>query len=621
MTQDNQPDELLLAATSIEIQASGDVTKTPTAHIVAYGGGLMRPAGFGTVVVDLAGLAVPGQVPILADHDAELSGIVGHGIAEKKGGRLLADATLPPTTEAARQVIDLARNGFQFQASVGVKPTDRESIRAGETVAVNGRTITAPDDGFTIIRAGTLKEISITALGADDSTSVTIAAKDRRKGGHDMSDQNTTATETIRADATAETNRIIGIKKACVDHLDLQAKAIEEGWTVDATELAVLKASLSTGPAFHIRQDRGGMTSDMLAASLLLRSGGPRVAEDSFGEKVTQQAEDLRIDSLPDLCRASCRLAGIEEPRGRDAMLRAAFSTTSLPGILGNAANKSLQAAYRDFPSVAKQIAKKLTANDFKTNTGYRLSDGAAMTQLPPGGEIKHGVLAESSFTYSVNTYAKMFGVTRTDIINDDLSAFDDVPKIIARGASLALEETFWTLVLANTGTFFGTGNSNYISGASTALDADSLATGVQTIRQLTDADGSPIMVEPKFLVVPPELEATADALYVSRNLAITGSTDLKIGDANVAAAKYKPLVVPYLSNSSYSGYSATAWYLFGDPADVASFGIAFLDNQELPTVESQDGAFNTLGIEMRGYLDFGCCQIDSNGGIKSAGA
>ena len=32
MTQDNQPDELLLAATSIEIQASGDVTKRRAVH-------------------------------------------------------------------------------------------------------------------------------------------------------------------------------------------------------------------------------------------------------------------------------------------------------------------------------------------------------------------------------------------------------------------------------------------------------------------------------------------------------------------------------------------------------------------------------------------------------------
>ena len=79
--------------------------------------------------------------------------------------------------------------------------------------------------------------------------------------------------------------------------------------------------------------------------------------------------------------------------------------------------------------------------------------------------------------------------------------------------------------------------------------------------------------------------------------------------------------MVPHLSNESYSGYSATAWYLFGLPNDVAAFGVAYLNGVESPTVEDAPLPGDVLGQAWRGYLDFGVCQIDQRGGIKSTGA
>ncbi|NLF07898.1 MAG: hypothetical protein GX594_07960 [Pirellulaceae bacterium] len=40
----------------------------------------------------------------------------------------------------------------------------------------------------------------------------------------------------------------------------------------------------------------------------------------------------------------------------------------------------------------------------------------------------------------------------------------------------------------------------------------------------------------------------------------------------------------------------------------------------ENPTIEQADADFNTLGIQFRGYLDFGVCQIDKAGAVKSTG-
>jgi hypothetical protein len=75
----------------------------------------MSVPGWGPVAIDLDGIdASADQVSILADHDSRLSGIIGHGKAIVASGKLLVQGTITPSTEASRQVVDLARGGFRF---------------------------------------------------------------------------------------------------------------------------------------------------------------------------------------------------------------------------------------------------------------------------------------------------------------------------------------------------------------------------------------------------------------------------------------------------------------------------------------------------------------------------
>lgn len=313
--------------------------------------------------------------------------------------------------------------------------------------------------------------------------------------------------------------------------------------------------------------------------------------------------------------RASLQQQGVEVPAGRDAMIRAGFSTNTIPGILSNVANKISTEAYRAAPSVARMVARKLTANDFKDHTGYRLTADATFDEVGSAGEITHGSLGESSFTFKVATHARMFGLTRQDIINDDLGKFEEVPRLLGRGAAIKLEQLFWTLVLANTSSFFHGDNGNLIDDP---LSITGLSAAVESLRKLVDGNGDPISITPKYLVCPPELEAVADQLFASTNVVYGGDT--AVPDSNPFKGKYQPQVSPYLSNVNYTGNSATGWYLFGDPGDVAAFGIAYLDGQENPTIEQADADFNTLGIQFRGFLDMGVCQIDKCGAVKSSG-
>ena len=77
---------------------------------------------------------------------------------------------------------------------------------------------------------------------------------------------------------------------------------------------------------------------------------------------------------------------------------------------------------------------------------------------------------------------------------------------------------------------------------------------------------------------------------------------------------------VPQLENSDFTGYSALAWYLLCDPAILATAAMCFLNGQQSPTIESAEADFNTLGIQLRGYHDFGVSFSEYRAGVKSLG-
>lgn len=163
------------ASEAIELQAAkteGGKTVRPFA-MTAYTGTPMKVTGFfRPVVVDLAGMRVPAKaLPILRNHDPER--IVAHtndiALSEK---RLRVSGLMSGVGPAAQEVLQLADNGFPWQASIGASVERMEFVDAGGTAKVNGRNLDGP---LLVARQSTLGEISFVPLGADPSTSATVA--------------------------------------------------------------------------------------------------------------------------------------------------------------------------------------------------------------------------------------------------------------------------------------------------------------------------------------------------------------------------------------------------------------------------------------------------------------
>lgn len=616
--------ELLQFTAPIDLQAAeGQPAKPPRFEMLAYSGGFMSPNGFRNTVIDLAGMVLPASLPILMEHDSSLqTGVVGTGQARVDGGKLLASGTLVADLDGTQHLLKLARGGVALQASIGADPVEVRRLEGGERVRVNGREHVTPANGGLLVVRSTLREISVVAVGADSNSSTTIAAK-----GSDVMPLETT-TQTPAEIITAERARFQRIDEICrgswgtsADRVDqLRAQALAETITVEKLQGELLGILRAGRPAAPTPGGRVNISSaDVIQAALLQRVGRGELAAKLFGGEVAEQGHRLRATSLVDLAAMALTLEGATAPSGRQEMLRAAFSTLSLPTALSNVTGKILLEEYAAAPATWRSFAKVMSAADFKPQVGIRPSFVGNLEPVASKGEIKHGTLGESTYPWSVDTYAKMMTLSRQDVINDDVRFLDELAPMMARMAARSLSDLVWSVILANAGSFFSTGNGNYREGADTALTLASLQALALLIRTQRDAKGYDLDIVPKTLVVPPELETTARTLLNSELIETTAGNPTGNAMKGLAALE----VESRLSNSDrFAGASATQFYLFGSPMD-APVIVGYLDGATAPTVEffGLDHDVNTLAMSWRCFHDFGAALADHRAAAKSKGA
>jgi phage major head subunit gpT-like protein len=668
----------------IEAAAEGEAPKRPRFSIVAYTGGPIEITGFYTpIILELKGIrANRDNIPIFLDHDpSRIVGQTDEITIDSSGVRLTGLITGDDAD--ASKIITHAKNGFQWQASIGAGITRKEVLKAGEKATVNGREVSGP---ILIARESKLFETSFVAIGADSQAEAMVASArslgSKYKGvsmfdvwleakGFDpaalddtqkvslqamydvdqaKTKENNKASQTLDQIVEArrkEDERVGKITEIAADSMNdrptmtdefekMAKSAIEAKSSVQEFELAVMRVRARVGGGNYNRGADPKTTSDVIEAALCL-AGGIDSPEKRFDEK-TLHAAQRRFPqglSLVEFLTLAARENGYSGYSSKDirGLLQAAygndtvranqgFSTLSIPGILSNTANKFLTAGFNAVESSWREVTAIRPVRDFKTVTSYALTGDALYEKVGAGGEIKHGTLGEQSYTIRAETYGKMFAITRQDLINDDLGSLTQIPRKLGRGAALALTKVFWTEFLADVSTFYTTARGNAFSGAGSALQASSLKTANERFLKQTDPDGNPLGLAPRILLVPPELAITAAELMQSINFNTGGAaTGAQIPNANVFAGRYQVVVSSYLSNTTVTGNSATAWFLLADPQDLAVIEVAFLNGRDTPIVESADVDFNVLGIQFRGYHDFGTAKQEYRAGVRAAGA
>lgn len=630
---------------TLMIQAALDNDSGKPAKItgVAYSGGTFaqmwdsRP-----LVLDLAGLELAPQIPLMVSHEYSPEKKLGEVKAEITDNQLVIEGEICSETAEAKEIIAMGKKS-SWQLSIGADIVSRTVVNENDKIDVNGRTFTGP---LIVVSRAKLREVSVVALGADENTSMQIAASFALKltstGENEMNEDALKPGDNVPvndaqpvsgADITAaaesaikaERARVAEIKDICAgDFPEIEAEAVKSGWDTAETRQKVLEALRANRPAasFNIAVPNKDVTANAIECGLCLRSG---VQEDTllkkYGEQTVEAAEKCLDLSLKDVVREVLSLSGQSYRTVDNSAIRAAFSTTSLPGILSNVANKVLLNAYNNTPIAAFKVCSTGNLSDFKESERYRMTDVGDLKPVGNGGEIKSGSVTEEKATNKLETYAKSFSLTRQMIINDDLGAFTKIPAAMGNRAARLIDQLFFARLTANPvqgdgNALFHAKHKNLLTGADSALSRESLQAGIAAMLEQKDADGQPIIAEARTLVVPTALKFTALELLKGISMVASSAGSLQPIYNALTEEQIEVVSSPYLTANS-----ATAWYLFANPQQVDTFEIGFYNGKKTPTIEQGETDFNTLGIWYRVYFDLGIREQDYRGVFKAAGA
>lgn len=682
MPKPKYPKIVLGAAAKIAAGAAeGGKETPPTFEVVAYTGQAMRLNGWGTpLVIDLAGLAFAKRLTANLDHDVtkRVGQVTGHS---KSGGQVTLTGAINAATEAAREVVESSQRGYEWEASVEATPDQILEVAAGKTIKVNGQDFSGP---LLVAKKSTLMGFAFVTRGADDQTTVSIAAADAAASSEEKAmdpkvkawiegmgfavDQLTEAqvagleanykgrtaprpaeTPTL-ADAVEakriEANRVQQITEVALAACERQPfnidaiKELAEGaitgkWTVDKFRLELLEATMpQSHGVFAPRQDRNRLSNRVLEAAVCV-AGRLNNVEKAFDDQTLQAAHDR----FPHGIGLNQLLLLGAEANGYRANYASRVTIEAQRAAFGLVAPQQIAAAAFStvsIPTILSNVANKFLREGWNSVDMTPLAI-AAVRNVNDFKQITTVSLTGHLQFEELGANGEIKHGTVSELYYNNQA--DTYAKMLAVTRKDLFNDDLGALTSAPRRLGRGGGlklndifwteflnNSSFFAGGNNNVNtgvADMTIGGLEATETIFLDQTDP---DGKPLGVMPRIILVPTALkaaalaLMASERVIDGSSTTARGDANIYRGRFRVESSPYMSNTGYTGYSAAAWYMLADPQELPAIEIVAVNGRVEPVVETADCDFNVLGVQMRGYSDVGVALQEYRAGVRADG-
>ena len=326
--------------------------------------------------------------------------------------------------------------------------------------------------------------------------------------------------------------------------------------------------------------------------SLLLRCGTKL-------EKPAPGADELQGLTLREIAREMVIRSGQRAGGDIRTIVGRALTTTDMPQLLVETSRRTLMEAYEQAPETWRDWCE--------TGTGKALGleGDVALKKIPEYGEYTDGRLAENAEEYRVETFGRKLVISRQAIINDDLGALADMPRMYGEACAALVGDVAYAalidvaLKMGDGKPLFDSAHHNLFTGKGGAPTVENLGAVVTGMELQQDSFGRVVTIQPRFFIAPIALKTTCESFF---NTQITGGP--------VVGTQAQPLVHnPYGGEFFRRIYdrrldldAATTWYLAAARSTVKVF---FLGGVQAPYIESRDN-FDTDGFETKVRMDVG---------------
>lgn len=622
-------------------------------------------------ILRMAGCQIPAsrKVPLLDTHQRwDTSTVIGSARELRvEGDKLVGRACYSSAPEAEGPYLKMKEGHLtDFSAGFSYARADVTYIAPDTTGVVDGVSYTGP---VNVVRKWKIKELSACPIGADEQAKARSATPSAYspEGENNMNerlrkyletrglsveateeeawrfletletrtepsaaagavgttrtDSAPTVEEQVRAQFIAEQTRCSEITAIC-SRANMGDKAIEyikSGATADEVRKAAFdhvlaNAPVKEGAGFRGSIEMGADERDKFRAaaqdSVIIRCGSMKEID-----KAAAGARDLAGFSLRELAREALRMSGQPVTGNPLEMVGRALTTSDLPSILANVANKFLFDGYNTADETWQEWVATGSATDFKTNTIARASETDDLDQILEAGEYKYGQMSDAKETFKLATYGKLFNISRQTIINDDLGALTDIPFKHGEAWTRTVGDIVYAVLTANAAMGDGTAlfHANHGNLGTAAVPSEAtIAEAIKLMKLQKDIGGKRrLNIRPEFFIAPVALEGASEVFFNSTQFAGANAAATRVNP--YAGARFTRVYEARLDDSS-----ATAYYLAGSKGKTVK--VFFLNGQAGPYLETKQG-WSVDGVEFKVRGDAAAKALDWKALVKNAGA
>jgi len=602
--------------------------------------------------IDMSRAGDKNGLPLLIGHDdAALIGRVKD--IRLDGKKLRGVLHFSDNSKRAREAWADVQDGFLTDVSIRYQIDEiKETIKGDETIAEITRWIPT--------------EASVVAVPADNTVGINRSKSNEGKpmtkkvvvpesdddGGEgavtvvDFEAARTKAkAEGTTAGQKLERQRVSDIQTAFTRHAgkdgvnELMAEVINKGTRAEAAKDLLLEflsgdpepaagsqrqAEGQHGQKIEAGKDEADKWVEGVTESIEYRGG---LITDKEKKAQARQSEFFGM-SLQDiarhyLVRANVNMAGLgrQQIAGMSFMRAGMHGTSDFANVLENVANKALLMGYDEAPETWHQWCRTGNLSDFKPASRVNISSFSDLEQVLESDEYKEGHLSDLKETITLAKYGKLFHISREAIINDDLDSFTRIPQAMGRAAARTVGDLAYAILTANAAlnqdatTLFHANHGNIGTGGvitETTLDEFGVLFAAQTSPAPGAGEtGAVLNLRPKFLLVP------RAKLMTAKKVAQTPTAPDTAGDLaiNTQANEWE-----IISDARLDADSAVEYYAAADPNQADTVEVAFLDGNDQPFMESQNG-FTQDGVAYKVRIEAAAAALDFRGLATNAGA
>lgn len=603
---------------------------------------------------------LPESIPLLWQHDM-------HQPIGKIDRLTIEDGTLRgrfnfSRNSKAQDVFRDIEDGFLSDTSVKAMPVEWDDDE---------------DSGGIIVTRWDLIEGSIVTIGADNSVGL-----DRSKTheGENMSDDTNTGTDADQGGTGTDTDNVISFQRAResghtagvsdgvkierqrvndIERLfdgpayqgdvfqDLKRSLVDNGTSIElAREQLLTLVGQGTEPAAagnfaQVRDKTDGPTTDQEKfATGMERALQVRLSLTKDKDIIREvRANELGNMTMTELAREYCRrnqlpvsglnreqIVGMAMSHGAADLSRGVMghSTSSFSSILENISTKALLVGWDLANENWQTWCRTGNLPDFKQASRTGLSSFSDLDLIYENGEYKEGTRSDVKENIQLLTYGKLMSISRQALANDDLGALSTTPQAMGMKANRKIGDLAYALLSGvgptlnqdSTALFDAAGHSNYLASGSGAAPSVATVNAARTAMATMTDPGGETMAMPSswYLLVPWALHGTASVLMAAEfDPAEGGTTSFREPNSvrNMASV---------ITDARLDADLATGWYLTADPNQADTVEVAFLNGQQTPYLEQQEG-FVTDGIRYKVRIDCAVAALDFRRIYKNYGA